>query len=183
MGNKKFIFILLFIFIFTIGCSKNDNSEEEKSVDYINEHLNASRYTNFTLQKTIKSDDVILLEKNITSTLANSVYTIVTIEKKLDITNSDGLYSITTSETKKMSIENPISLNLQEEYFDEVSITSKKLIGIINEEYSEDALGITNVTDITLNIILNDSLKVQSITVSYIDKSGYNILINVMYNY
>ena len=54
MGNKKFIFILLFIFIFTIGCSKNDNSEEEKSVDYINEHLNASRYTNFTLQKTIK---------------------------------------------------------------------------------------------------------------------------------
>lgn len=185
MDKRKFIFICLIALIFTIfsfGCSKEE--EKETSVSYINEHLNSSRYDNYTYDKKITYQTILLLEKKVTSSLINSEYVTITTEKTLSTESSGGVYKETTSEVRSKSIVNPITLNLKEEYFESVSPKEKSLTGKINPEYSLDVFGVTNIRNIKINILLNDNLKVEVIEITYIDNvTDYEVSMNVKYEY
>ena len=182
---KKIIAIIFLavIALFTVACGE-EQQEKEYTVSYINEHLDASRYQKLEYTKEITADSVLLLEVKLTSELKASEYTNVTVTKKLADITSNEQYEETTEETKTKNIENPISLKLDESYFQTVTINEKSLSGVVHQEKVKDVINVEAASDLEIKVTLSDDLKVKTIEIKYVDTlSGYQVSMKANYTF
>ena len=183
---KKIIAIIFLavIALFTVACGEEQQQEKEYTVAYINEHLDASRYQKLEYIKEITFDSVLLLEVKLTSELKDSEYTNVTVTKKLADITSNEQYEETTEETKSKNIENPISLKLDESYFQTVTINEKSLSGVVHQEKVKDVINVETASDLEIKVTLSDDLKVKTIEIKYVDTlSGYQVSMKANYTF
>lgn len=145
----------------------------------INDYLDNSGYIKSEYERKIEYNDVLLLKENITYEYNGELYFISIYSEKL---SNDGSYEVDSSidETKETK---EITLELLEEYFDEYNIKDMKLEGSIIESYSESFIK-TLGKDIKISVEINDSFKVSSICITYIDvETGFKVLLSTNYTY
>ena len=119
-----------------------------------------------------------------TSELNGSEFVNKTVTKKLADITSNEEYEEVTEETKSKTIEDPITLNLDETYFESVIITEKSFIGKVNSEKVEEVIGIKNAGSVEIRIELTDDLKVNTIEIKYTDLgSGYLVTMKSKYTF
>lgn len=182
---KKIIMILFLTFIaFGLVACGDEPETKEYTVSYINEHLDGSRYQKLEYTKQITLESVLLLEVKYTSELNGSEFVNKTVTKKLADITSNEEYEEVTEETMSKTIEDPITLNLDETYFESVIITEKSFIGKVNSEKVEEVIGIKNAGSVEIRIELTDDLKVNTIEIKYTDLgSGYLVTMKSKYTF
>ena len=127
---------------------------------------------------------LVLLEVKYTSELNGSEFVNKTVTKKLADIISNEEYEEVTEETMSKTIEDPITLNLDETYFESVIITEKSFFGKINSEKVEEVIGIKNAGSVEIRIELTDDLKVNTIEIKYTDLgSGYLVTMKSKYTF
>ena len=148
-------------------------------VAYFNKHLDISNFTESNYKKIIKLNDITLLEEVTISTKNGEKYDVATTIKKL---NNQGVFDTTTaSETKEL--ETKVTLDLKEEYFNNVKIIDKTLEVNVKNQSVLDLLGVLG-TDTLLKISLNEDLKICKITLEYQDlESNFKVYIEINYQY
>ena len=148
-------------------------------VAYFNKHLDISNFTESNYKKIIKLNDITLLEEVTISTKNMEKYDVVTTIKKL---NNQGIIDTTTvNETKEL--ETNVTLDLKEEYFNDIKIIDKTLEASVKYQSVLEFLGVSGV-DAILKIILNEDLKVSKIILEYQDlESNFKVNIEINYQY
>lgn len=148
-------------------------------VAYFNKHLDISNFAESNYKKIIKLNDITLLEEVTISTKNMEKYDVVTTTKRI---NDQGVFDTTTaSETKEL--ETKVTLELKEEYFNDVKIIDKTLEASVKNQSVLEFLGVSGV-DAILKIILNDDLKVSKIVLEYQDlESNFKVNIEINYQY
>lgn len=185
MNKIKNITTLIFVFILFFlvsGCTKEN--EDVQTLDYFKEHFNVEEFSSYEFNKKITYQSVLLKEEKVNAIAFNSEYIITTIEKVLASNESTEKYEITEKEARVKDISNPLTLNLDEKYFESLDITSTKLSGKVNSDYSNELLGVGVATNVRLEVKLNSDLKVSLVSVKYIDNSSrFEVEMTVKYIY
>lgn len=181
---KKFILVLLVLFsVVLFGCEKEKN-QNEFDLSYFNNHISASKYVNYEINKTIKQNELLLLEEITTVKKNVDVFDIVKTTKKLAKMESDSQYETKVEESKMKTIEDPINLEFSTYVFSSYEVSEFTLKGNVLDEFSKEVLGIDGISNIAIEINLNQLKKVNDVKVIYIDsESGFNVLIYVKYDY
>jgi len=182
---KKYCFIIfLFICLFTVACNKDDSENEEFDLDYFNSNLTASKYSSYEIKKVIDFDNLLLLEEITTVTKNIDVYDIVKTTKKLSKIENENQYQTSVEESKMKTIEDPMTLKFSVHCFSLYSISEYSLKGNIFDNFGEEVIGVGNISDISVEINLNQNKKVQDVKILYKDnETGFNVSLIVNYKY
>ena len=162
---KILLVLLLVLPLFTVvGCGDKPDPQKdpEYNVEYINNNLKAEGFTSYFYQKTIKSGEMLLVEKNI------------------NVSKKDDKYLVKTEETEELVeiASDPILLTLTEDDFETVTVTSTSLEGKVKE--GKNVLGYV-VSELNIKISLNSN-GVTQIELTYVDQS-LTVKVVVKYNY
>ena len=177
---KIFIILVLFLSLFIISGCKEPEKAPDYNVEYFNSKLDASGFTGYSYTKTIKSDDIMLLEEKANLSIVDSKYILSKEIKRLDDITSDKPLVIENTKEEVEVLEDPIQLTIEESDFDSVNVNEKVLTGKIKE--TSKVLGY-DVNNLELTIELSNE-KVVKISISYNDiKTGLKVdmVINYLY--
>ncbi len=180
-----FVVLLMFLALFiSVGCDKDDNPDEKTyDLNYIVEHLKVDNFTALEYKKVINSNEIMLYQESLNVTLVNSKYTIIKSTKELDI-NSESGYKEETTTNESSSYNGEITLMLNSESLEEVEILEFSLKANVKDEKALDVLKISDAKDISIEITLNNDLKVSEIKISYTDESsGFKVDLSTKYHY
>ncbi len=177
---KLFIILVLFLSLFIISGCKEPDKAPEYNVEYFNSKLDASGFVGYSYTKTIKSEDILLLEEKANLSIVDSKYVLSKEIKRLDDIASDHPLVIENTREEVEVLEDPIQLTIEESDFDSFNVTEKLLTGKIKE--TSKVLGYL-VNDLDLTIELSNE-KVAKISISYDDiNTGFKVdmVINYLY--
>lgn len=178
---KSLLVVLVFsLIIFIFGCKTPTPETPKYDVAYINEKLDATGFTSYFYQKTIKSGEIILLEENTNVSLKDGKYLVKTEILKLNTIDNQTKYDVQENEEEVEIAEDPIKLSLKESDFNNVEVSENSLTGTVKDD--ANILGFS-VKNLNLKINLNNS-KVSNIELSYTDvETNLIVKVIVKYNY
>ena len=178
----KILLVLLIVLpLFTVvGCGDKPDPQKdpEYNVEYINNNLKAEGFTSYFYQKTIKSGEMLLVEKNINVSKKDDKYLVKTEETKINSLDSSSKYSTEETEELVEIASDPILLTLTEDDFETVTVSSTSLEGKVKE--GKNVLGYV-VSELNIKISLNSN-GVTQIELTYVDQS-LTVKVVVKYNY
>ena len=140
--------------------------------------MKADNFQSYFYQKTITNDDVLLLEENTTVTKQDDKYVVKTEITKLNPLDESSKYKTEEKEEVVTIASDPITLELKEDDFETVNVTSTSLTGKVKN--GSNILGY-EVQNLNIAIKLTSN-GVSEIELSYLD-GDFAVKILVKYNY
>lgn len=158
--------------------------EKPIDLDYFKNHLDTEGFTSYLYKEVISDDELEIHKVETIVTLVNSKYEIKEVTTKLGDLSSTTPYVETEKEETVDTIGNPISLVLDETYFQDMVFAKNLFETKVLNDKTLEFLGIDKIIDITLSISLNSNLKVEKVEINYTDlDTGYDVKLTVNFSY
>jgi len=169
------VVLVLSLCVFISGCRT-----PKYDVAYINGKLDATGFTSYVYEKTIKAGDILLLEEKTNATQQGDKFLVKTEVSKLSAVEETEKYTKEETEETVAIAADPITLTITETDFSEVEVTKDSLTGTVKDDVN--VLGYA-VKGLNIKIDLANE-KVANVEITYVDaETNFVVTVKVQYNY